>query len=117
MEDEPNSAIVVEAFSSKFAADSETWGNQVRDLTAGLRSHLITQGPEAPAPGFRGGGPSEIIIALGSAGAFSAVVAILKSWLERDKSRGIRLYRKKGTVEVELTADSISDEALRSLLE
>jgi hypothetical protein len=48
-----------------------------------------------PVPGTNGA-IDELIISLGSAGVFTAVEQVFRSWLARDKTRSIQLSYKDG---------------------
>jgi hypothetical protein len=51
------------------------------------------------------------VLSLGSAGAFTATVELVKSWLSRDRSRSVRLsWSETGEVrEVELKGSDLDD--------
>ena len=55
------------------------------------------------------GGIETIIVALGTAGAFKAIVETFAHWLKRDRSRHIRLTTKQGGEErvIEVDANGI----------
>jgi hypothetical protein len=116
-----NAAIDIEvsAESGRFDEHDERWLCQVRDFYNDLRIEI---------PGFRlastmtpetKGTVDTVILALGSAGAFSSTLECFKAWLARDKSRRIRLvWRRDGHKEsIELNSGPLDAESLRRLSE
>jgi len=78
----------IEPGTAKFDPDDDRWRNQVAQLYSGLRDqagaevrrrHVGVEGTK--------GGIDTVILALGSAGAFTAAAEYLRAWLGRDKSR------------------------------
>jgi hypothetical protein len=72
----------------------------------------------APAPGTRGN-LDQLIISLGSAGAFTAFVELIKSWLGRDRGRKliVKFFENGKPQAIELTgvaADEAVLERIRS---
>ena len=51
----------------------------------------------------------EIIIALGSAGVFTAVVSVVKAWLERDKIQQVELVSLDGKNRITMTKAKAAD--------
>ena len=66
----------------------------------------------------RKGGIETIILAMGTAGAFKAIVETFAHWLKRDQSRHIRLTTKQGDEErvIEVDANGIDAETLTEIL-
>jgi hypothetical protein len=77
--------------SGRFDVHDNRWALQIVDLLTGLRRSGVNIRVEGdPAPGQKGS-IETIVVALGSAGAFQAMIHILKLWLERDDSRALRV--------------------------
>jgi hypothetical protein len=113
--------LAIETSSDKFDADSAAWSGQVAQLIASLKSEGVSLREERVATPGQRGGVAEVIMALGSAGAFTAAVTVIRAWLERDKSRKVHIkYRAQGSgdsdVSFDLSADRMSDEALKKLI-
>jgi hypothetical protein len=95
---ETQEATVAERLDVSFAArhdrfDSEDghWRGQVAVLLDEIRTETGTlERGQMAVPGTKGG-VEVLILALGSAGAFTAVVGIIRAWLERDKHRSVEL--------------------------
>jgi Effector Associated Constant Component 1 len=100
----------------------DRWLGQVAGLYDDLRNNGIPLREEStPVPGQKGD-VSTVIAALGSAGAFTAAVAVFRAWLERARSRRLRVGWKVGEEwrEVVITGDTdnatlerIAQEAMR----
>ena len=59
-----------------------------------------------------------IILALGSAGVFTAAIEVVKSWLQRDDTRSMRVvWTDSGELkEVELKGSDVDDAAVQDVL-
>jgi hypothetical protein len=68
--------------------DDEGWRDQVATLYADLDAQVDTLRRGRPVEGAKGGA-DQLIVALGSAGVFGAVVDCLRAWLKRDRDRRI----------------------------
>lgn len=98
--------------------DDRRFDPQIVDLTEALNEEVGGVRLETkPEPGQRGG-MSEIILALGTSGAIGAFVAVLRSWLDRDKARNVSIkVRTKGRAQtVEITANAANLGELEKLL-
>lgn len=78
------------ARSERYAEDDERWLAQAQDLVNELRREVPVRTERAAAPGTKGT-VDTIILALGSAGVFTAAVECFKAWLSRDRSRKLEL--------------------------
>jgi hypothetical protein len=88
--------ITLTATSEKYDADDDRWRGQVGELVHQLRTETDALRLErTPVPGTKGA-IDELIISLGSAGVFTAVEQVFRSWLARDKTRSIQLSYKDG---------------------
>lgn len=83
--------VELEPRSDRYDADHEGWQAQVAEFHAMLQAELGGVRVERTAvPGTRGGAGA-VILALGSAGAFTAAVECFRAWLARDKTRTVAL--------------------------
>ncbi|WP_433042472.1 effector-associated constant component EACC1 [Dactylosporangium sp. CS-033363] len=111
--DAPHLAVV--AKHDEFDPADEFWLDQVADLYQDLRNEIDGfQLQSADTPGTKGNVDS-VIIALGSAGAFSAAVTCFKAWLARDKHRRIVVTVKSGDREEQVTLDGLDEAAIAKL--
>ena len=112
--------LSIEALSERYDESDERWHGQVVDLVEQLRESVgVVQRQQEGHPGQKGAADT-MIVALGSAGAFQAAVAVFRAWLARDRSRRLRLvvtdtHQRQRTVE--LQADSIDNQTLREVAE
>jgi hypothetical protein len=101
---------------SGVAAD-QRWLDQVTQLVEDLSRDVgdvrVERIPEASSKG----GADVIILALGSAGAFTALVDVLRLWLGRDHERAVTMTWDEGgrSRRVTVQADSIDNATLREL--
>jgi hypothetical protein len=113
-------AVTLALSTQRYSEDDDRWLQQVADLHRQLRSE--TGGgvpPPASAAGMKGS-IDELILALGSAGAFTTTVEMLRVWLSRDKTRSVtaRWTDDDGTQqEVTLSADGADSATLAPLVE
>jgi hypothetical protein len=85
--------VGISAFSDRFDDDDADWLDQQAGIFAELQN-LPGVTRETPAPAGAKGTADVVILALGSAGAFTAAVETLRLWLTRDRSRSIEIaYR------------------------
>lgn len=109
--------LTIEAGNDDYDAGDERWRSQVVDLYNGLDDEVgEVRRDLATVPGAKGGAAS-VILALGSAGAFTAAVQYFKSWLGRDKSRRLEVsWEVDGRKEsVSVSGDAMSEEAMATL--
>ncbi|MDQ6949616.1 MAG: hypothetical protein M3256_26055 [Actinomycetota bacterium] len=84
-----NFELRIEPGTSRFDPDDDRWRAQVSQLYSGLgdevggirRNHVSVPGAK--------GEISNVILSLGSAGAFTAMAEYLRAWLGRDKNRSL----------------------------
>jgi hypothetical protein len=109
--------------SDRFDSDHPSWARQVNTLWEELEVAAGTVRRElVRVPGKKGGGET-IILALGSAGAISAMVEIIKAWLGRDRDRSLEITtvdqgsgRRTITIHGEQVDDATLREAVRGLV-
>ena len=71
------------ALNERYDDDDPRWRDQVADLVHELRRETESvQSRRAPVPGTKGT-VDQLILALGSAGAFTAAVDVVRAWLAR----------------------------------
>jgi len=80
--------VAVEPRNDQYDPDDDGWQDQVRTLYADLDASVGTIRRTRPVAGAKGGA-DQLILALGSAGVFTAVVECLRAWLGRDRDRRI----------------------------
>lgn len=112
--------VVVEAKSDHYDPSNQVWRDQVVALRRSLQAADIggIRRVERPVEG-RKAGIELIVLALGSSGAIKAATDVFRAWLQRDRSRRIRLTVTKGDgkpLAVELDADSASDATIREIM-
>lgn len=92
----PAVEFTINTESDRFDPEDDRWFAQTNELYAALRAEVSGVRTEVtPVPGTKGV-VEAIILALGSAGAFSAAVDCFRAWLARDKSRRIVLTVRQG---------------------
>jgi len=109
----------VEPRTDRFDPDDDRWRDQVSafyreldDEVGGVhREHVGVAGTK--------GGLETVVLALGSAGAFTAAVEVVRSWLGRDRSRSLDIaWSSEGaTRRVTVRGEHIDGSALRALAE
>ncbi|GAA4469668.1 effector-associated constant component EACC1 [Phytohabitans houttuyneae] len=83
--------LMLSMHSDRFDADDERWITQELDLLADLaRETGGVRRESIPATGDKGA-VEAVILALGSAQAFTAAVQCWKAWLSRDRTRRIEV--------------------------
>ena len=80
--------VAVEPHNDQYDPDDEGWRDQVATLYADLDAQVDTERRARPVEGAKGA-VDQLIVALGSAGVFAAVVDCLRAWLGRDRDRRI----------------------------
>lgn len=79
--------LVIAASNAAYDENDPRWTGQVADLHDKLRSEAGDVRRKVTPVAGKKGGIEQVILALGSAGAFSAAVAVIKMWLARDRQR------------------------------
>lgn len=105
--------------TERFDPDNDAWRSQVADFYAGLRQEVGGLSSTWVAePGTKGGVES-VIVALGSAGAFTAAVEYFRAWLGRDRTRTLQIsHTVDGRTEtVSIRGDAIDQSSLHLLAE
>jgi hypothetical protein len=110
--------VAVEPRNDHYDPDDDGWQDQVATLYADLDAQVDTLRRDRPVAGAKGG-IDQLIIALGSAGVFSAVVDCLRAWLGRDRDRRIDVRWTENGAErsVTLTGEDVDDRTVREIAE
>jgi len=108
--------VVVEPRNDQYDPDDDGWRDQAATLYADLDARVDTVRRTRPVPGAKGS-VDQVIIALGSAGAFGAVVESLRAWLGRDRDRRIDVRWVENGAErsVTLTGQAVDVETIREI--
>lgn len=104
--------------SDRFDLTDDRWLDQVAALLADLREHVgDVDLRRAAVPGAKGA-LDTIVLPLASAGAFTAAVEVLKSWLGRDRSRSVKVtWSDDGELQqLELGGTKVDDEAFQAVI-
>jgi Effector Associated Constant Component 1 len=116
--DDPSGAleVIVEPRNDRYDPDDDGWRDQAVTLYADLDAHVDTSRRARPTDGAKGAA-DQLIIALGSAGVFAAVVDCLRAWLGRDRDRRIDVRWVENGVErsVTLTGQAVDDKTVREI--
>jgi Effector Associated Constant Component 1 len=97
--------------TTRFDLADERWLGQVRDLQQGFQQAGVLVQRSLPEAGSKGA-IDQLIISLGSAGAFTASIEIVKAWLGRahDRRLSVKFFENGRPQEIELRG-SAADEA------
>ena len=108
--------VAVEPRNDEYDPDDDRWRDQVATLYADLHAQVDTVRRGHAVEGAKGT-IDQLIVALGSAGAFSAAVDCLRAWLGRDRDRRIDLSWDESGVErrITLTGDAVDVETIREI--
>jgi Effector Associated Constant Component 1 len=105
--------------SDHFDLNDARWARQVGTLLVDLEEKVGTlRGRSSPARGTKGG-TEAIILALGSAGAITAMVEVVKAWLSRDRSRSLEIVtvdEAPGRRIITVRGDQIDDATIREAI-
>lgn len=108
--------FTIDPGSDDYHIDDERWRDQVAGLYSALREHVYVAQRGHLVAGTKGGAEA-IIIALGSAGAFTATVECFRAWLGRDRNRRIDVRWDENGVEhhVRLSGDAVDIDRVREI--
>jgi hypothetical protein len=108
--------VAVEPRNDQYDPDDDRWRDQVATLYVDLHGQVDTVRRGRTVEGAKGT-VDQLIIALGSAGAFQAAVDCFRAWLGRDRDRRIDVRWDENGVErsVTLTGESVDIETVRQL--
>ena len=109
MADDGHLELRIDPRTDYYAADDERWRAEVSQLLSGLDQQVGgVRRERSPVAGTKGGLES-VILALGTAGAFTATVEYLRAWLGRDRTRTLEI---SWTVDGQEQSVSIRGEAI-----
>jgi hypothetical protein len=109
--------LVVKPHSERFDPNDDRWLDHVTDLVRDLRDGTGALEIEPPPqPGAKGAAEA-LILALGTAGAFTSAVEIVKAWLTRDRSRTVEVSWNDdhGSGSFVIHGDAIDDATLGTM--
>ena len=108
--------VVIEPYTDEYSRDDNRWRAQVATLRRELQAQVDTVDRGRLVPGAKGA-IDELIVALGSAGAFTAMVECIRAWLGRDKSRRIEVRWDENGVDrfVTFQGDAVDSETVREI--
>ncbi len=108
--------MALEPCSGDYQPDDDRWRDQVVGLVSELRGQVDVERRGVARPGTKGT-LDELIVALGSAGAFTAAVDCVRAWLGRDRSRRVDVrWEENGEQHyVTLTGDAIDVDSVREI--
>jgi hypothetical protein len=108
--------VAVGPRNDQYDPDDDRWRDQVATLYADLHAQVDTVRRGHTVEGAKGT-IDQVIVALGSAGAFSAAVDCLRAWLGRDRDRRIDLSWDENGVErrITLTGEAVDVETIREV--
>ena len=108
--------LVVEPRNDDYDPADDRWRAQVGTLYAELADQVDTYRRGRSVPGTKGT-IDEVILALGSSGALTAVVECFRAWLQRDKSRSIDVRWDEDGVErrVTFSGDNVDTATVREI--
>jgi hypothetical protein len=108
----------LESTSERFDPLDERWLAQVAQLAADLRREVGgVDRVSTPEPGQKGE-LGTIVMALGSAGAFTAAVEVIKAFVTRDQGRSVRLsWHEGGRLEsLEVVGSGVDDALMQRVV-
>jgi hypothetical protein len=92
--------FVLEPVSERFDPLDDRWLTQVTGLVGELHREVGTVSRRTEARADAKGDLGSIIVALGTAGAFTAAVEVIKAFVARDQGRRVRLsWHQDGRLE------------------
>jgi Effector Associated Constant Component 1 len=108
--------LAIEPRSDGYHPDDERWRDQVAGLYSALHDQADVVQRGRALPGTKGT-LDAFVVALGSAGAFTATLECFRAWLGRDRSRRIDVrWDDNGTERfVTLTGDAIDVDSVREI--
>jgi hypothetical protein len=108
--------MALEPRSVDYQPDDQRWRDEVVGLISELHRQADIERRGAASEGTKGM-LDELVVALGSAGAFTATVECLRAWLSRDRSRRIDVRWEENGKEryVTLTGDAIDVDSVREI--
>jgi membrane-associated two-gene conflict system component 1 (EACC1) len=105
------------ASSDRYEAGDHRFRQQVGRLLEELRREGGSVRVKSASVAGAKGGPETIILALGSSGAFTFAVNVIREWLRRDRSRSLHVAWTRDGVRRQLTlkADAMDSDTFKEL--
>jgi hypothetical protein len=103
----------LDASSDRFDAADDRWLDQVAGLVGELQTEVgVISRVREPVQGSKGS-LDAILLSLSSAGALTAAVELIKAWLQRDRSRSIKVsWSEEGKLQaLELAGSQVDSTA------
>jgi hypothetical protein len=110
--------ISIKPQSEKYSTEDSRWQSQIDDLITDFQKQIGTVRKNiTPEPGKKSG-LEEILVSLGTSGAITAMIKIFKTWLDRDKTRNIKIktVRDGKVEEFEINSTGIKTKFLEETL-
>jgi len=108
--------VAVEPHNDTYDPDDQGWRDQITTLYRELDAETGIVRRGRPVEGAKGA-VDQVIVALGSAGVFTAVVDCLRAWLSRDRDRRIdvRWVENGRERSVTLTGEAVDNQTIREI--
>jgi hypothetical protein len=108
--------FTVEPYNDQYDPDDDRWLDQVATLYTDLHTQVDVVKRGLPVEGTKGA-IEQLVVALGSAGAFTATVDCLRAWLARDRDRRVEVRWDENGLErsVTLTGESVDAATIREI--
>jgi hypothetical protein len=108
--------LAIDARNDDYDPADDRWRDQVVGLHSELRAAADVSFRARPVAGTKGS-IDELVVSLGSAGAFTAAVECLRAWLGRDRSRRLDVRWDEGGIEryITLSGDAIDGQSVREI--
>jgi hypothetical protein len=108
--------FAIEPRSDDYQPDDDRWRDQVTGLYSALQDQADVVRRGSAVAGTKGT-LDAFVVALGSAGAFTATLECFRAWLGRDRSRRIDVRWEENGAErfVTLTGDAIDVDSVRDI--
>lgn len=112
----PPFEVAVEPHNDSYDPDDQGWQDQIATLYQELDAQAGTVRRGRPVAGSKGA-IDQMIVALGSAGMFTAVVDCLRAWLGRDRDRRIDVRWLEDGQErsMTLTGEAVDNQTIREI--
>jgi hypothetical protein len=109
--------IDLQPVSDRYDGEDSRWRDQVAAFYRELDQEVGGVSRETTPVAGTKGGIETVILALGSAGAFTAAVQFFQAWLGRDRTRSLSVKWRDGEEEhhVTLKGEGLDQETLRAV--
>ncbi len=90
-ESKPAFEVIIQPRTDRYDAHDERWRGQVSQFYESLDQEVGGLRRETSAVEGTKGGVETVILALGSAGAFTMAIEFFRAWLKRDRTRKLEI--------------------------